>query len=70
MIVKDLVDLDYNLPFVIDGVEYADNKLIEPDILLTPIDRFDLLEDPNDKGNYKVHLTLAKNNAPIMEKGN
>ena len=62
MIVRDLVDLDYNLPFVIDGVEYQDNKSIPRDILLTPIDRFDLKDSTENRGSYKVYLSLIRKN--------
>lgn len=58
MIVRDLVLLDYNLPFIIDGVEYEDNRKIPQDILLSVVDGFELKDTPENKGSYKLYLKI------------
>lgn len=58
MIVRDLVLLDYNLPFVIDGIEYEDNHNIPNDILLSVVDGFELKDSPEHKGSYKLYLKI------------
>ena len=58
MIVRDLVLLDYNLPFIIDGIEYEDNHNIPNDILLSVVDEFELKDSPEHKGLYKLYLKI------------
>lgn len=56
MIVKDLVDLNYDIPFVINGVEYKDLKNDIPwTMLLCPVENFDAREDD---GVYKAFISL------------
>ena len=56
MIVKDLVDLNYDIPFVINGVEYKDPKNDIPwTMLLCLVNNFDAREDD---GVYKVFISL------------
>ena len=59
MIVRDLVLLDYNLPFVIDGVEYEDNHNIPQDILLSVVDGFELKDSKEHRGLYKLYLQIT-----------
>lgn len=56
MTVKDLVDLQYDIPFVINGVEYKDPKNDIPwTMLLCPVIDFDAREDD---GVYKVFISI------------
>lgn len=56
MIVKDLVDLNYNIPFVINDVEYKDPKNDIPwSTLISPVINFDAREDD---GIYKVFISI------------
>jgi len=57
VIVRDLVDLRYSIPFVIGGTEYKDHKEIPRDILMKPIDRLDVRQDPDDR-LYKAYIEL------------
>lgn len=56
MIVKDLVDLNYDIPFVINGIEYKDPKNDIPwTTLLRLVNNFDAREDD---GVYKVFIDI------------
>lgn len=56
MTVKDLIDLQYDIPFVINGVEYKDPKNDIPwTMLLCPINNFDARED---NGIYKAFIDI------------
>ncbi len=56
MTVKDLVDLQYDIPFVINGIEYKDPKNDIPwTMLLCPVIDFDAREDD---GVYKVFISI------------
>lgn len=57
MIVQDLVDLHYSMPFVIGGTEYKDYDDIPRYILLSPVDRLDVREDKEDH-TYKAYIEL------------
>lgn len=59
MIVKDLIDLRYNMPFIIDGVEYDDILGMPRDIQLSLIDKIDVRQDPKD-GIYKAFIDIYK----------
>lgn len=64
MIVKDLLDLHYNIPFVIDGISYDDilgmPKMVQDSI----IDKIDVRQDPTD-GFYKAFIDIYKVEDPI-----
>ncbi|MBP5596203.1 MAG: hypothetical protein J6Y02_12530 [Pseudobutyrivibrio sp.] len=56
MTVKDLIDLQYDIPFVINGIEYKDPKNDIPwTMLLCPVIDFDAREDD---GVYKVFISI------------
>jgi len=58
MIVKDLIDLRYDIPFVVDGVEYKEPLDIPKDIQLSLINKIDVRMD--DDGVYKAFIDIQK----------
>ena len=64
MIVKDLIELRYDMPFVIDGVEYDELFGIPKDIQLSLVEKIDVRQDPND-GFYKAYIDIYKVEDPI-----
>ena len=59
MVVKDLIDLQYDIPFIIDGVEYKDPKNDIPwTMLLCPVNNFDAREDTD--GIYKAYIEIMQ----------
>jgi hypothetical protein len=58
MTVKDLIGLQYNIPFVINGIEYKDPKNDIPwTTFLDTVENLDAREDTD--GIYKVFITIA-----------
>ena len=57
MTVQDLVDLHYDLPMGIDGVEYSSVNDIPKHLLVSSINNFDASEDD---GIYKVFISLIE----------
>ena len=56
--VRDLVKLNYDIPFVIDGIEYKDPKNDIPwTTLIGLVENLDAREDTD--GIYKVFITIA-----------
>lgn len=58
MIVKDLIELRYDMPFVIDGVEYEEVFGIPKDIQLSLVDKIDVRQD--EDGVYKAFIDIRK----------
>ena len=64
MIVKDLIELRYDMPFVIDGVEYDEPFGIPKDIQLSLVEKIDVRQDSKD-GFYKAYIDIYKVEDPI-----
>lgn len=58
MIVKDLIELRYDMPFVIDGVEYEEPLGMPKDIQLSLVSKIDVRMD--DDGVYKAFIDIQK----------
>ena len=58
MIVKDLIELRYDMPFVVDGVEYEEPIVIPKDIQLSLVSKIDVRMD--DDGIYKAFIDIQK----------
>lgn len=58
MIVKDLIELRYDMPFVIDGVEYEEPLGMPKDIQLSLVNKIDVHQDTD--GVYKAFIDIQK----------
>lgn len=58
MIVKDLIELRYDMPFVIEGVEYDEVFGIPKHILLSLVEKIDVRQDTD--GIYKAFIDIHK----------
>ena len=58
MIVKDLIELRYDMPFVVDGVEYEEPIAIPKYIQLSLVSKIDVRLD--DYGVYKAFIDIQK----------
>lgn len=63
MIVKDLIELRYDMPFVIKGVEYTEVFGIPKDIQLSLVAKIDVRQDTD--GVYKAFIDICKGDDSI-----
>ena len=63
MIVKDLIELRYDMPFVIEGVEYDEVFGIPKHIQLSLVEKIDVHQDTD--GIYKAFIDIYKVEDPL-----
>lgn len=63
MIVKDLIELRYDMPFVIEGVEYTELFGMPKNIQLSLVSKIDVHQDKD--GIYKAFIDIYKGDNPL-----